>query len=45
MYMSHVPDSQSWEADALNISGGGGGGGGGLVSYVQWPSSLRSFNR
>ena len=35
MYVSHVPDSQAWETDALNVSGEG------LVSYVQRPSSLR----
>ena len=35
IYVSHVPDSQAWEIDALNVSGEG------LVSYVQWPSSLR----
>ena len=35
MYVSHVPDSQAWETDALNVSGEG------LVSRVPWPSSLR----
>ena len=35
MYVSHVPDSQAWETDALNVFGEG------LVSYVQSPSSLK----
>ena len=35
MYVSHVPDSQACKTAALNVSGEG------LVSYVQWPSSLR----
>ena len=35
MYVSHVPDSRAWGTDALNVFGEG------LVSYVQWPSSLR----